>query len=139
MLIVPSMMRPERVRTAKLVRILAVALLGLAVGLQAVARRAEQFGDQCMAHLVILRAQRFGQISHALAGPPQGRFGIAAGRRSFEMVGLRPAPGRRIRGEGWSCANSFRPRLLGAMPAARGGAVHLRCPCTLGRPPLYRD
>ena len=38
----------------------------------------------------------------------------------LEIVGLRPAPGRRIRCDGSSCANSFRPRpiVLGATPVA---------------------
>ncbi len=49
----------------------AVALLGLAVGLQAVTRRIEQFGHQGAAHLVALRLQRLRQPSHALAGAPQ--------------------------------------------------------------------
>src|SRR6266446_6660203 len=58
----------------------AVALLGLAVGLQAVARRIEQFGHQGAAHLVALRLQRLRQPAHALAGPPQRRFRIPACR-----------------------------------------------------------
>src|ERR1700746_783281 len=56
----------------------AVALLGLAVGLQAVTRRIEQFGHQGAAHLVALHLQRLRQPSHALAGPPQRRFRIPA-------------------------------------------------------------
>ena len=52
----------------------AVTLLGLAVSLQAVTRRIEQFGHQGAAHLVTLLLQRFGQSSHAFAGPPQRRF-----------------------------------------------------------------
>jgi hypothetical protein len=36
------------------------------------------------------------------------------------IAGLRPAPGRRTRCDGSSCANSFKPRpiVLGAMPVA---------------------
>src|SRR5438105_2001543 len=58
----------------------AVTLFGFAVGLQAVARRIEQFGHQGAAHFVALRLQRLRQPSHALAGPPQRRFRIPAGR-----------------------------------------------------------
>ncbi len=118
----------------------AVALLGLAVGLQAVARRIEQCGHQGAAHLVALRLQRLRQPSHALAGPPQRRLRIPAcrwfdqrleireqgrvprlrGGRLLQIAGLRPAPGRRIRADGSSCANSLKPRpiVLGAMPVA---------------------
>jgi hypothetical protein len=102
---------------------------------------------------VTLRLQRLRQTAHALAGPPQRRFRITAGRRldqRFEIreqrrvprfregrllkiVLLRPAPSRRIRcGEpapakagGSSCANSFRPRpiVLGATPVATATAA----------------
>src|SRR6202007_3089916 len=80
-----------------------------------------------------------------LARPPQRRFRIPAGRRFdqgfeigkqrrvprfrecrlLEIVGLRPAPGRRIRFDGSSCANSFRPRpiVLGATPVAVASAA----------------
>ncbi len=118
----------------------AVALRGFAVALQTVTRLIEQVGDQGAADLVTLRLQRLRQAAHALAGPPQRRFRITAGRRLdqrleireqrrvprlrggrlLEIVLLRPAPGRRIRSEGSSCANSFRPRpiVLGATPVA---------------------
>jgi hypothetical protein len=56
----------------------AVAFLGLAVALQAVARRIEQFGHQGAAHLMALLLQRLGQSAHALAGPPQRRSQIPA-------------------------------------------------------------
>src|SRR6267378_2523765 len=59
----------------------AVTLLGLAVSLQAVTRRIEQFTHQGAAHLVALLLQRFGQSSHAFAGPPQRRFRIPPRRR----------------------------------------------------------
>ena len=75
----------------------AVALLGLAVALQAVARRIEQFGDQGAAHLVALRLQRLRQSAHALAGPPQRRFRITARRRfdqRFEIREARSGPWR---------------------------------------------
>jgi hypothetical protein len=45
----------------------AVTLLGLAVSLQAVTRRIEQFTHQGAAHLVALLLQRLGQSSHAFA------------------------------------------------------------------------
>src|SRR5437667_12338616 len=118
----------------------AVALFGFAVGLQAVARRIEQFGHQGAAHLVALRLQRLRQPAHAPAGPPQRRFRIPAGRwfdqrleirqqgrvprfregRLLQIAGLRPAPGRPTRADGSACANSFRPRPigLGTMPVA---------------------
>jgi hypothetical protein len=110
----------------------AVALLGLAVSLQAVTGRIEQFGHQSAARLVALLLQRLGQPSHALAGPPQWRFRIpachwfdrasrsASSVGSLQIPGLRPASGRRTRADGSSCAKSFRPRpiVLGAMPVA---------------------
>ena len=87
-----------------------------------------------------LLLQRFGQSSHAFAGPPQRRFRIPPRRRFDQrleirdqcrvprfregrlltIAGLRPAPGRRTRSDGSSCANSFSPRpiVLGAMPVA---------------------
>src|SRR5436190_1608348 len=110
----------------------AVALLGLAVGLQAVARRIEQFGHQGAAHFVALRLQRLCQPSHALAGPPQRRFRIPAGRWFDQRLEIReqgrvlanrrlaPRPRPPNRADGSSCANSFRPRpiVLGTMPVA---------------------
>src|SRR5216684_4501163 len=117
-----------------------VALRGLAVALQTITRLIEQVADQGAADLVTLRLQRLRQTAHALAGPPQRRSRIPAGRRLdqgfeiakqrrvprlrggrlLEIVGLRPAPGRRTRSDGSSCANSFRPRpiVLGATPVA---------------------
>src|ERR1700736_1098268 len=97
----------------------AVALRGLAVALQTVTRLIEQVGDQGAADLVTLRLPRLRQAAHALAGPPQRRFRIPAGRRFdqgfeigkqrrvprlrggrlLEIVLLRPAPGRRIRSD----------------------------------------
>jgi hypothetical protein len=76
--------------------------------------------------------QRLRQPSHALAGPPQRRFRIPACRWFDQRLEIReqgrvlanrrlaPRPGRRIRSDGSSCANSFRPRpiVLGAMPVA---------------------
>jgi hypothetical protein len=119
---------------------MAVALLSLAVCLQAVARCIEQFAEHGAAYLVALLLQRLGQSSQALAGPPQRRFRIASRRRFDQrlkvfdqcrvprfregrlltIAGLRPAPGRRTRAEGSSCANSFKPRpmVLGASPVA---------------------
>ena len=124
---------------------MAVAFLGLAVALQAVARRVEQLGHQGAARLVPLLLQCLGQMPHALAGPPQRRLRIAAARwfdqrieiakqgrvprfregRLLTIAGLRPAPGRRTRSNGSSWANSFRPRpiVLGAMPVAFATAV----------------
>src|SRR6516225_68869 len=109
---------------------MAVAFLGLAVALQAVARRVEQLGHQGAARLVPQLLRCLGQMQHALAGPPQQRLGIAAARwfdqrieiakqgrvprfregRLLTIAGLRPAPGRRTRSNGSSWANSFRPR-----------------------------
>jgi hypothetical protein len=111
---------------------MAVALLGFAVALQTVTRRVERFGHQRTAHLVALRLQRLGQPWHALAGPSQWRLRIPARprfdhrfeiREQARVLGNRrfaPAPGRRTRSDGSSCANSFRPRpiVLGAMPVA---------------------
>jgi hypothetical protein len=70
---------------------------------------------------VALLLQRRGQVPYALAGPPQQRLRIPPRRRfdqpsrsgtnvgSLRIAGLRPAPGRRTRPDGSSCANSFRP------------------------------
>src|SRR4051812_27195841 len=66
-----------------------VTLLGLAVSLQAVTRRIEQFTHQGAAHLVALLLQRFGQSSHAFAGPPQRRFRIAPRRRFDQRLEIR--------------------------------------------------
>src|ERR1700756_3970750 len=107
----------------------AIALLGLAVALQAVARMVEQFADQGAAHLVALRSERLRQSAHTLAGPPQCRFRITTRcwfDQRFEIPQqggilresrLRPAPGRRTRSEGSSQANSCSPRpiVLGAI------------------------
>ena len=60
---------------------MAVAFRGLAVALQTVTRLIEQVADQGAADLVTLRLQRLRQTAHALAGPPQRRFRIPAGRR----------------------------------------------------------
>jgi len=67
----------------------AVTLLGLAVSLQAVTRRIEQFTHQGAAHLVALLLQRFGQSSHAFAGPPQRRFRIPPLRRFDQRLEIR--------------------------------------------------
>ena len=67
----------------------AVTLLGLAVSLQAVTRRIEQFTHQGAAHLVALLLQRFGQSSHAFAGPPQRRFRIPPRRRFDQRLEIR--------------------------------------------------
>src|SRR5690242_14396557 len=67
----------------------AVTLLGLAVSLQAVTRRIEQFPHQGAAHLVALLLQRFGQSSHAFAGPPQRRFRIPPRRRFDQRLEIR--------------------------------------------------
>ena len=98
----------------------------------AVTRLIEQMADEGAADRVTLRLQRLCQAAHALAGPVQRRFrsprvvGSTSASRSgsnvgsLEIVLLRPAPGRRTRSEGSSCANSFRPRpiVLGATPVA---------------------
>src|SRR5437868_2316930 len=68
---------------------MAVTLLGLAVCLQAVTRRIEQFTHQGAAHLVALLLQRFGQSSHAFAGPPQRRFRIPPRRRFDQRLEIR--------------------------------------------------
>jgi hypothetical protein len=71
----------------------AIALRGLAVALQAVARipgsspRTSQSGDQGAAHLVARppvvarRLERLRQSAHTLAGPPQRRSRVTARRR----------------------------------------------------------
>ena len=68
---------------------MAVALLGLAVALQAVTCRIEQFGHQSAAHPVALLLQRRGQSAHALAGPPQRRLRIAPRRRFDQRLEIR--------------------------------------------------
>jgi hypothetical protein len=51
------------------------------VALQAVTRRVEQFAYQGAADLMAMLLRRLGQVSHALAGPPQRRCRIAPRRR----------------------------------------------------------
>ena len=116
----------------------AVALLGLTVALQAVARRVEQFGNQGAADLVALLLQLSGEASHALAGPPQRRLRIPPRRRFDQRLEMRnqcrvledrrlasrprpPNPFRRF----VLRANSLRPRpiVLGATPVAVATAV----------------
>src|SRR5207253_6529182 len=77
----------------------AVALRGFAVALQTVTRLIEQVGDQGAADLVTLRLQRLRQAAHALAGPPQRRFRITAGRRLDQRLEiLEPRWVPRLRG-----------------------------------------
>ncbi len=111
---------------------MAVALLGLAVALQAVTRRIEQFGHQGTADLVALRCSASASRRTLLQVQRNGDSGSprvvgstsasrsAQQRRVLRTAGLRPAPGRRTRPDGSSCANSLRPRpiVLGAMPVA---------------------
>ena len=91
----------------------AVALLGLAVALQAVARipgsspRTEQSGDQGAAHLVALRLERLRQSAHTLAGPPQRRSRVTARRRLDQRF--------RDPGAGW---DPWRPSFCVPLPAA---------------------
>ena len=54
------------------------ALQRLAIGLQAVAQRAQQRGDRRVMDLVTLLAQLAGELSHALGGPQQDLHRIAA-------------------------------------------------------------
>jgi hypothetical protein len=102
--------------------------------LQTVTRLVEQMADQSTADLATLRLQRLRQggarscrstataipdhrASSARPAPrdpgarrvPRFREG-----RLLEIAGLRPAPGRRTRPDGSSCANSFRPPPDGA-------------------------
>src|SRR5580693_10357863 len=115
---------------------MAVALLGLTVALQAVTRRIEQFAHQGTARVrltwwpcccsasasrrTLLQVHRNGD-----SGSPRVVGSTSASRSarnvgSLTLAGLRPAPGRRTRPDGSSCANSVRPRpiVLGAMPVA---------------------
>ena len=111
---------------------MAVAFLGLAVALQAVARRVEQLGHQGAARLVPLLLQCFGQSSHGFAGPPQRRFRIPSRRRFDQRLEIgdqcrvldnrrfasRPRPPNPLR---WFVLRQFlqtRRIVLGAMPVA---------------------
>src|SRR5437763_9366721 len=75
----------------------AVTLLGLAVSLQAVTRRIEQFAHQGAAHLVALLLQRFGQSSHAFAvhrngdpGSPRVVGSTSASRSATNVGSCKP-------------------------------------------------
>src|SRR4029077_20280729 len=137
-----------------------VALCGLTVALQTVTRLIEQVADQGAADLVTLGLQRLRQPAHAFAGPPQRRFRVTPRRRLdqrletvkqrvvprfrevrlLETVLLRPAPGRLMRSEGSSDANSFRPRpmVLGATPVAIATAAIPPSPAANASPAATR-
>src|ERR1700752_584820 len=74
----------------------AVALRSFAVALQTVTRLIEQVADQGAADFVTLRLQRLRQTAHALAGPPQRRLRITAGRRLDQ--GFKVGEQRRVLG-----------------------------------------
>ena len=113
-------------------------LPGLAVGLQAVAQLLQQICHQFMADLVTLAVQFVGQLPHALAGPPQRRFGsprLSGSTNcsrscnkvaSWVTVRLRPPPGRRIRMAvaASGAASSLRPLAMACRetPVARATA-----------------
>jgi len=85
----------------------AIAFRGFAVALQTVTRLIEQVANQGAADLVTLRLQRLRQTAHALAGPPQRRFRIPAGRRfdqDFEI-----GKQRRVLGNRWFAPRSRPP------------------------------
>src|SRR3984893_7072335 len=93
----------------------AVALRGLAVALQTVTCLIEQVADQGAADFVTLRLQRLRQTAHALAGPPQRRFRIPAGRRldqGFEIGEQRRVLGNRRLAPRSRPPNPFRRLIL---------------------------
>src|SRR3984893_645071 len=93
----------------------AVALRGLAVALQTVTCLIEQVADQGAADFVTLRLQRLRQTAHALAGPPQRRFRIPAGRRldqGFEIGEQRRVLGNRRLAPRARPPNPFRRLIL---------------------------
>src|SRR5271166_6000545 len=92
-----------------------VAFRGLAVALQTVPRLIEQVADQGTADFVTLRLQRLRQTAHTLAGPPQRRFRIPAGRRldqGFEIGEQRRVLGNRRLATRSRPANPFRRLIL---------------------------
>src|SRR6202011_5823398 len=93
----------------------AVALRSLAVALQTVTCLIEQVADQGAADFVTLRLQRLRQTAHALAGPPQRRFRIPAGRRldqGFEIGEQRRILGNRRLAPRSRPPNPFRRLIL---------------------------
>src|SRR5512144_498180 len=74
----------------------APALDRLAVGLEAVAQLAEQFGDHAMAGGVPTPLEFLGQLADALAGPSQGGFRVAAGDRIDQAFQVAAERGVRI-------------------------------------------
>ena len=112
-------------------------LLGLAVALQTVTCRVEQFGHQSAARLMppqcsasgsrrtLLPVQRNGELGSpgVVGSTSASRSDISAG--SLAIAGLRPAPGRGTRPGASSAPNSFRPGpiVLGAIPVAVATAL----------------
>src|SRR6266851_2812918 len=125
----------------------AVALRGLAVGLQAVPAALSNSATRvrltwwpcaCSAgarRRTLLQVHRNGDAGSPRVKPAPAQAGGStsasrsasrvgspafAGAGSLQIAGLRPAPGRRTRSDGSSCANSLKPRpiVLGAMPVA---------------------
>src|SRR6266446_4789529 len=113
----------------------AVALLGLAIALQAVARIIEQSGDQGAAHLMTLRLERLRQSAHALAGPPQRRFRVTACRRFDQRFEIPDQGG--ILGDRRFASRSWPPNALrGLLPRQFLQPPPDRARCNPGR---HRD
>ena len=90
------------------------ALAGLAVRLQAVSRRGQQFGHQLPADGMAHSLQGVGQLAHALGGPAQRRLRIARGSRLHQPLEIREQGGIFVQG---ALAPAAR-----APHASRGGA-----------------
>ena len=65
------------------------ALLGLAIRLQTVSQIVQQLPDQPITRLMALRHQLVGKQPRTLAGPPQGRLGIAPAHRIDQLFQCR--------------------------------------------------
>src|SRR6185312_1782799 len=95
----------------------------------------------CAKRRRLLQVQRNGDSGspRVVGSTSASRSGSSVG--SLEIVLLRPAPGRRIRSEGSSCANSSRPRpiVLGAAQVAIASAAIPPYPQRTTLPPQPDD
>src|ERR1700680_1230545 len=114
---------------------MAIALRGLAVALQAVARIVEQSGDQGAAHRVALRLERWRQSTHTLAGPPQRRSRVTARRRLDQRFEI-PQQGGILGDRGFASRSRPPNALRGLLPRQFLQPPPDRARCNPGR---HRD
>src|SRR6202163_2061832 len=114
---------------------MAIALRGLAVALQAVARIVEQSGDQGAAHRVALRLERWRQSTHTLAGPPQRQSRVTARRRLDQRFEI-PQQGGILGDRGFASRSRPPNALRGLLPRQFLQPPPDRARCNPGR---HRD